>query len=96
MAIDNSEIKIKLKEMLVRRLSLRIQPEEIKNDAPLFREPDGTDGGGLGLDSVEALEIIVGIEEVFNLTVEEGDYYDEFYSIDTIAEFVGSLMAVEA
>lgn len=94
MQID--EIKQKLKSMLVDRLSLKIDPSEIADDKPLFKQDDGEVGGGLDLDSVEALEIIVGIEEQFDVTVEEGDYVEEFYSINTVSDFVQGLLAAKA
>jgi len=81
------EIKPRLKEMIVERLTLDISPDEIKDDAPLFSD----ENDGLNLDSVEALEIVVGIEQNFEVTVEEGDYKQEFYSINTLSQFVNGL-----
>jgi len=82
------EIKPRLKEMIVERLTLDISPDEIKDDAPLFSD----ENDGLNLDSVEALEIVVGIEQNFEVTVEEGDYKQEFYSINTLSQFVNGLI----
>lgn len=90
--VTDAEIKSTLKQMLVERLSLKISPDDIADDAPLFRSVDSSSGGGLDLDSVEALEIVVGIEERFGVRVEEGDYVDEFYSIDTVSQFVRKLL----
>ena len=94
--MEIEEIKLKLKEMLVDRLSLKIDPADISDDKPLFKQAEDEGSGGLDLDSVEALEITVGIEEVFDVMVEEGDYVEEFYSINTVAEFVQSLLRAEA
>ena len=94
MQID--DIKHTLKAMLVDRLSLTIEASDIADDKPLFKQENGDVPGGLDLDSVEALEIIVGIEEQFDVTVEEGDYADEFYSINTVADFVQGLLAAKA
>jgi acyl carrier protein len=82
------EIKPRLKEMIVERLTLDIAPDEIKDDVPLFSH----ENEGLDLDSVEALEIVVGIEQSFDVTVEEGDYKQEFYSINTLSQFVKGLI----
>jgi acyl carrier protein len=82
------DIKPRLKEMIVERLSLDIAPDEIKDDAPLFSH----ENEGLDLDSVEALEIVVGIEQSFDVTVEEGNYKQEFYSINTLSQFVKGLI----
>lgn len=80
--IDEEEIKERLKSMIIRRLELNISPEDIKDDEPLF-------GEGLGLDSVESLELAVGIEEEFGITIEETDEVREkFYSINTLAAFI--------
>ncbi|MBT9164723.1 MAG: Acyl carrier protein [candidate division WS2 bacterium] len=62
--LEENEIKKRLKRMMVRRLELKVSPEEIKDDEPLF-------GEGLGLDSVESLELVVGIEEEFGIVIEE-------------------------
>ncbi|HIE01794.1 MAG TPA: acyl carrier protein [Thiotrichaceae bacterium] len=88
MTMNIEEIKPRLKAMIVERLSLDIAPDEIKDDVPLFSH----ENEGLDLDSVEALEIVVGIEQSFDVTVEEGDYKQEFYSINTLSQFVKGLI----
>ena len=78
--MNEKSIEQRLKEVIIRRLSLKIKPEEIQNAAPLFID-------GLGLDSVDALEIIVGIEEEFGIMAEDIGV-DEFFSIDTLATYL--------
>jgi acyl carrier protein len=69
-----------LKRILIERLSLRIDPDQITNDAPLFET-------GLGLDSVDALEIAVAVETEFGVPVTEADIA-ELHSINRLADFI--------
>jgi len=55
----------RVREMLIRQLHLRRAPDEIDPDAPLF-------GTGLGLDSVDAVEVVVSLEADFGVKVEDG------------------------
>lgn len=78
-----AEIRAQLKELLVVSLSLdEILPQDIKDDEILF-------GEGLGLDSLDAVEIVVLLQRNFGLDVkdmEEGKKI--FYSIDTLARYI--------
>ena len=77
------ELKQQLKEILVRDLNLEdISPEEITDDMPLF-------GEGLGLDSLDAVELVVVIQKNFGVDVpdmEEGQ--KAFQNIETLAAYV--------
>ena len=94
MQLDSTELKSGLKEMIVDRLRLDIDPTSIPDGAPLFGS-DAQDGeaGGLGLDSVEALEIVVGIEEKWGVVIADDSVAKEFHSIDTLAALVSRLVA---
>ena len=92
-----SEVKEGLKQLIVERLKLNIDPTSIKDDAPLFGAPGENDeAGGLSLDSVEALEIVVGIEEKWGVVIEDDSVANEFYSIETLAALVIRLLAAKS
>ena len=78
-----AEIRQKLKMHLVEQLSLEdITPEEITDDMQLF-------GEGLGLDSLDAVEIVVLLQRNFNLEVKDMEQSREvFTSVNTLAEYV--------
>ena len=77
----------RLKETLVERLSLDRQPDEIPDDCLLF-------GVGLGLDSVDALEIVVAVEGEFGIRVEDGDM-QEIRSVNSIVDLILSRQTEE-
>ncbi len=82
--VSNSEELCKyLKKMIIDTLRLEeITAEEIKDDAPLFKE-------GLGLDSIDALELVVAIENIFNVIIEDEDVGKRaFASVNALARFI--------
>ncbi|WDN87474.1 acyl carrier protein [Desulfosarcina sp. BuS5] len=77
------EIREELKKLLVENLALDdINPEEIKDDEILF-------GDGLGLDSLDAVEIVVILQRNFGLEIQDMEQGQKiFYSIETLANYV--------
>ena len=77
------ELREELKSKLIEQLNLEdVNSQDIENDAPLF-------GEGLGLDSIDALEIIVLLDNDYGITLgspEEGK--EVFLSINTLAEYI--------
>lgn len=78
------ELEEKIKELIISSLELEdISIDDIKDEEPLF-------GDGLGLDSIDALEIGMALKKEFNLNLsknkEENKKY--FYSVKTIADFI--------
>ena len=80
-----------IKALLVEALALEdIRPEEIETDAALFVE-------GLGLDSIDALEIAMALEERYGVTVEDDPEQNQriFASVKSLAQFVRDARASE-
>ena len=77
------EIRSELKELLVVNLALEdITPEEIEDDGLLF-------GEGLGLDSLDAVEIVVLIQRNYGLEIiDEEQAREIFQSVNTLAQWV--------
>ncbi len=77
------DLKEELKHKIIEVLNLEdISAEEIKNSDPLF-------GGGLGLDSIDALELIVLLDKDYGIKLSDPKKGKEiFESIDTMASFI--------
>ena len=73
----------KLKEQVIGRLNLKdLKPADIGDDQPLFVE-------GIGLDSIDALELIVLLQQEYNIKLSNAeDGPRVFHSIRTIAEYI--------
>lgn len=82
------DIKEKLKKILVEDLNLEeLTPEEIDDNAPLF-------GEGLGLDSLDAVELVVLVQKHFNIEIkdmEEGR--TAFQSVSALAAYIEGRLA---
>jgi acyl carrier protein len=83
-AVQASDLKRQIKELLISELNLAGKTADaIDEDASLFGS------GGLGLDSLDALQIAMLIEEKFGVRVPEGDEARPiFQSVSSLAEFV--------
>ena len=79
-AAHRRDLTHRLKETLVERLDLDRRSDEIPDDCLLF-------GIGLGLDSVDALEILVAVESEFGIRVEDSDMH-EIRSVNSIVDMV--------
>jgi len=77
------DIKTKLKTIIVEELNFEdLTPEEIEDHVPLF-------GEGLGLDSLDAVELVVQIQKHFGVQIASMDEgRDAFQSIHTLERFI--------
>ena len=77
------ELIEKLKAQIIEQLNLEdMEPEDIDPEDPLF-------GNGLGLDSIDALELIVLLEKEYGIKIKNPkDGQKIFYSIKSMAEFI--------
>ena len=77
------ELMNKLKNQIIEELNLEdMEIDEIEDDAPLF-------GEGLGLDSIDALSLIVILEKSYGLKIENPeDGKTIMYSVKTLAQFI--------
>jgi acyl carrier protein len=65
--MSDKNLRDAIKTMMVESLMLKVTKEEIRDDLPLFG-PEG-----LGLDSIDALELVVGLEKRFGVKVPNSD-----------------------
>jgi acyl carrier protein len=77
------DLVLELKKLIIGTLRLEdILPEDIEDDGPLF-------GDGLGLDSIDALELVVALEKVYGVVIPDSEVGEKvFRSVSTLARFV--------
>jgi acyl carrier protein len=78
---EETNLKQQLKQMIVERLFLKVDPQDIPDDANLMET--------YNIDSVNIFEIVVGLEDDFGISLAEEDFSIEaFATVDGIAELV--------
>lgn len=81
--MENTALKEKLKTQIIEHLNLtELKPEDIKDDEELF-------GGGLGLDSIDSLELIVLLNREYGITIKDPkEGRKVLVDINTMVEYI--------
>jgi acyl carrier protein len=81
--MDKEQLKKQLKEQVVKFLNLNtVNPEDIKDDEPLF-------GEGLGLDSIDSVELIVLLSREYGITIQDPkEGRKVLVDINTMADYI--------
>jgi acyl carrier protein len=82
--MTKDDVVVQLKKLLIERL--RISPHRLQTlqlDSPLLKD-------GLGLDSLDCVELLIGIEDEFGLEFDEGqeDWMQHFSCLETLSELI--------
>ena len=84
------KLELELKKLIVEALKLEdLVPEEIDSEEPLFAR------GGLGLDSIDAMELGVALRKIYNLKIQivTEEVKQQFTNIRSLAKFIRSQQA---
>jgi len=78
---DEKRIEDQLKEMIVERLFLPVDPQEIADEDMIMEKFE--------IDSVRLFEIVIGLEEIFDISLEDDEFsIERFESVKAIADLV--------
>jgi acyl carrier protein len=79
----DADLRTRIKEMLVKNLMLQTTADQITDDMPLFGP------NGLGLDSIDALELVVSMEKTFGVGVPNSEVAaTALQSVNTIHDYI--------
>ncbi len=79
---NNLELTKRVKSMIVKAVKLKIPPESIEHNRPLF-------GDGLGLDSIDALELVIALEKEFGVRIPDSTVGKKvLISVETIVNYI--------
>ena len=79
-----NNLETEIKQLIINALNLEgVKPEDIVTADPLF-------GEGLGLDSIDALEIGIALKKAYDIQIQTQDesVKQHFYSVETLANFI--------
>jgi len=81
--MPDADLRQRIKEMLVKNLMLQVTPEQIGDDLPLFGP------NGLGLDSIDALELVVSMEKTFGVGIPNSEVAGRaLRTVNTIQDYI--------
>jgi acyl carrier protein len=81
--MSDPDLRARIKEMMVKNLMLQITADQIADDAPLFGP------NGIGLDSIDALELTVGLEKNFGVSVPNAEVAGQVLrSVNSIQDYI--------
>src|SRR3979411_3094918 len=82
-SMSDVDLRSRIKEMLVKNLMLQTTPDKIGDDLPLFGP------NGLGLDSIDALELVVSMEKTFGVGVPNSEVAGRaLKTVNTIHDYI--------
>jgi acyl carrier protein len=80
--MDAGALRTEVKELLATGLRLELTPSDIPDESPIF-------GDGLGLDSIDALELVVLVEEKFHVSIPDEEVGRQaFASVSALVQFI--------
>ncbi len=81
--MSEPDLRAQIKQMLVKNLMLQTTADQIGDDLPLFG------AGGLGLDSIDALELVVSMEKTFGVGVPNSEIASKaLRTVNTIHDYI--------
>ena len=81
--MSDVDLRARIKEMLIKNLMLQTTPDQIGDDLPLFGP------SGLGLDSIDALELVVSMEKTFGVGVPNSEVAGRaLRTVNTIHDYI--------
>jgi acyl carrier protein len=82
--MDRDRLRAEVKDLLTNGLRLDVSPTDIPDDSAIF-------GDGLGLDSIDALELVVLVEERFQVTIPDEEVGKRaFASVSALVDFIAA------
>jgi acyl carrier protein len=87
--MDRHMLLAEVKGLLATGLRLDIPPSDIQDDSPIFGHDQG--GDGLGLDSIDALELVVLVEDKFHVSIPDEEVGKRaFASVRALVDFIAA------